>query len=68
MEVAKFLTNAEKAGRDTIGILKKIHPKNCSKKSVLPTLFGNNHDSSILAVLVLVGGKNVDEGFGLSYR
>ncbi|XP_038114436.1 zinc finger FYVE domain-containing protein 26 homolog [Culex quinquefasciatus] len=65
LEVAKYLANCEAKGRDVIGLLL---PKLFIETARIPTLFGNGHERLQLAVLVLICGKNVDEGFGLSYR
>lgn len=34
----------------------------------IPTLFGTAQDKIILASLILICGKNIEEGFGLAYR
>ncbi|XP_058449444.1 zinc finger FYVE domain-containing protein 26 homolog [Malaya genurostris] len=64
LEVTKFLANCESKERDVIGIL----PKLFIESSKIPTLFGTTHEKLQLAVLILICGQNIEEGFGLSYR
>lgn len=64
LEITKFLANCELAGRQTIRLLPSI----CAQSARLPTLFGGTNDRVQLAVLVLICGANVTEGFGLAYR
>ncbi|KXJ84046.1 hypothetical protein RP20_CCG022899 [Aedes albopictus] len=64
LEVAKFLANCEAHGKDVVGLL----PKLFIEYHKIPTLFGTVHEKLQLAVLILVCGKNIEEGFGLSYR
>lgn len=40
----------------------------CLESSKLPTLFGSVQDKIQLAVLTLICGTNIEEGFGLAYR
>ncbi|XP_037956827.1 zinc finger FYVE domain-containing protein 26 homolog isoform X2 [Teleopsis dalmanni] len=69
MEVAKFLANCEKeydsmgAEPLTIKILKQIRID-----SMLPTLFDNSQKKIQICILILLCGKNIEEGFGLVYR
>ncbi|XP_053682667.1 zinc finger FYVE domain-containing protein 26 homolog [Sabethes cyaneus] len=64
LEVTKFLSNCEAKGRDVVGLL----PKLFIESSRIPTLFGTVHEKQQLAVLILICGQNIEEGFGLSYR
>lgn len=64
LEVTKFLANCEANGKDAVGLL----PKLFIEYHKIPTLFGTVHEKLQLAVLILICGKNVEEGFGLSYR
>ncbi|XP_028932164.1 zinc finger FYVE domain-containing protein 26 isoform X2 [Ornithorhynchus anatinus] len=56
MEVTKFLHRCESAGTSQVTTLP------------LPTLFGNNHMKMDVACKVMLGGKNVEEGFGIAFR
>ncbi|XP_058511113.1 zinc finger FYVE domain-containing protein 26 isoform X1 [Ochotona princeps] len=56
MEVTRFLHRCESAGTSEITSLP------------LPTLFGNNHMKMDVACKVMLGGKNVEDGFGIAFR
>ncbi|XP_004426329.1 PREDICTED: zinc finger FYVE domain-containing protein 26 [Ceratotherium simum simum] len=56
MEVTRFLHRCESAGTSQISTLP------------LPTLFGNNHMKMDVACKVMLGGKNVEDGFGIAFR
>ncbi|PNI83939.1 ZFYVE26 isoform 7 [Pan troglodytes] len=56
MEVTRFLHRCESAGTSQITTLP------------LPTLFGNNHVKMDVACKVMLGGKNVEDGFGIAFR
>ncbi|CAO2586746.1 Zinc finger FYVE domain-containing protein 26 [Lemmus lemmus] len=56
MEVTRFLHRCESAGTSQITTLP------------LPTLFGNNHMKMEVACKVMLGGKNVEDGFGIAFR
>ncbi|XP_014404617.1 PREDICTED: zinc finger FYVE domain-containing protein 26 [Myotis brandtii] len=56
MEVTRFLHRCESAGTSQITTLP------------LPTLFGNNHMKMDVACKVMLGGKNVEDGFGMAFR
>lgn len=56
MEVTRFLHRCESAGTAQITTLP------------LPTLFGNNHMKMDVACKVMLGGKNVEDGFGIAFR
>ncbi|XP_052041534.1 zinc finger FYVE domain-containing protein 26 [Apodemus sylvaticus] len=56
MEVTRFLHRCESAGTSRITTLP------------LPTLFGNNHMKMEVACQVMLGGKNVEDGFGIAFR
>ncbi|XP_032101933.1 zinc finger FYVE domain-containing protein 26 [Sapajus apella] len=55
-EVTRFLHRCESAGTSQITTLP------------LPTLFGNNHMKMDVACKVMLGGKNVEDGFGIAFR
>ncbi|KAM5274232.1 zinc finger FYVE domain-containing protein 26 isoform 2-T2 [Ctenodactylus gundi] len=56
MEVTRFLHRCESAGTSQVTSLP------------LPTLFGNNHMKMDVACKVMLGGKNVEDGFGIAFR
>lgn len=56
MEVTRFLHRCESARTSQITTLP------------LPTLFGNNHMKMEVACQVMLGGKNVEDGFGIAFR
>ncbi|XP_004837399.1 zinc finger FYVE domain-containing protein 26 isoform X2 [Heterocephalus glaber] len=56
MEVTRFLHRCESGGTSQITSLP------------LPTLFGNNHMKMDVACKVMLGGKNVEDGFGIAFR
>ncbi|XP_045143555.1 zinc finger FYVE domain-containing protein 26 [Echinops telfairi] len=56
MEVTRFLHRCESAGISQDSTLP------------LPTLFGNNHMKMDVACKVMLGGKNVEDGFGIAFR
>ncbi|XP_013915694.1 PREDICTED: zinc finger FYVE domain-containing protein 26 [Thamnophis sirtalis] len=56
MEVTKFLHRCEKSGTLSVGDLP------------VPTLFGNNQMKIEVVCKVMLEGKNIEEGFGISFR
>ncbi|XP_068933883.1 zinc finger FYVE domain-containing protein 26 isoform X2 [Petaurus breviceps papuanus] len=56
LEVTRFLHQCENAGTSQITALP------------LPTLFGNNNMKMDVACKVMLGGKNVEDGFGIAFR
>ncbi|XP_072485614.1 zinc finger FYVE domain-containing protein 26 isoform X1 [Notamacropus eugenii] len=56
LEVTRFLHRCESAGTSQITALP------------LPTLFGNNNMKMDVACKVMLGGKNVEDGFGIAFR
>ncbi|XP_034484711.1 zinc finger FYVE domain-containing protein 26 homolog [Drosophila innubila] len=70
-ELAKFLAQCEREQPlvngfpCTIQILKQIRLE--APRSTLPTLFDGVAEKIQLCILVLLCGKNIDEGFGLAY-
>lgn len=76
VEVTKFLHNCEIEQRHVIDLIPEllqpllssgIPGTKCSSSSV-PTLFGSNMERVQLAVLAILCGRNVEEGFGLAFR
>ena len=81
MEIAKFLANRELEGKSEVGqFVKKLSlmeqkhhhnnenvPPEASSAS-LPTLFGNQQEKTHLAVLAILCGRDVEEGFGIAFR
>ncbi|XP_014614411.1 PREDICTED: uncharacterized protein LOC106792487 [Polistes canadensis] len=70
MEIAKFLGNAEKEGRspnEFLSLFPDIESDSTSN-SELPTLFGNLQQKTHLAVLAILCGRDIEEGFGIAFR
>ncbi|XP_011305898.1 uncharacterized protein Sptz [Fopius arisanus] len=70
MEVAKFLGNCEREGRNVNDYLSKLsymESEGLQPRSV-PTLFGNQKERTHLAVLAILCGRDVEEGFGFAFR
>ncbi|XP_017008563.2 zinc finger FYVE domain-containing protein 26 homolog [Drosophila takahashii] len=70
LEVAKFLAKCEREQAPdeplrTMQTLKQIRLE--SSRGTLPTLFEGAADRIQLCILILMCGKNIDEGFGLAY-
>ncbi|KAH8294946.1 hypothetical protein KR018_004572 [Drosophila ironensis] len=70
MEVAKFLAQCERQQSldeplCTLVTLKQIRLD--SNRGTLPTLFEGAADRIQICILILLCGKNIDEGFGLAY-
>lgn len=76
MEVTKFLHNCEIEQHHVIDFIPELlQPLQSSGipgtkhiSSSLPTLFGSNMERVQLAVVTILCGKNVEEGFGLAFR
>jgi len=76
MEVTKFLHSCELEQRHVMNLIPELLQtlqssgilgtklSSCS----VPTLFGSNIERMQLAMLVLLCGKTIDEGFGLAFR
>ncbi|XP_076659551.1 zinc finger FYVE-type containing 26 spastizin [Halictus rubicundus] len=70
MEIAKFLATCEKEGRTPVQFLNLFPGKDSDndKTTELPTLFGNQQQKIDLAVLAILCGRNIEEGFGIAFR
>ncbi|XP_029052519.1 uncharacterized protein LOC114880560 isoform X2 [Osmia bicornis bicornis] len=70
MEITKFLGNCEKEERAPLQFLHLFPGKdpNSSQVLELPTLFGSQQQKIDLAVLAILCGHNIDEGFGIAFR
>ncbi|EZA60485.1 Zinc finger FYVE domain-containing protein 26-like protein [Ooceraea biroi] len=69
-EIAKFLANCEREERATVEFL-NLFPdidKDNSQTPQLPTLFGNQQQKVHLAVLAILCGRDIEEGFGIAFR
>lgn len=62
LEVTRFLHRCENAAAS------KASQTNPSAPSSLPTLFGGSPMKVEVACKVMLGGKNIEEGFGIAYR
>uniref|UniRef100_A0A034VST4 Zinc finger FYVE domain-containing protein 26-like protein n=1 Tax=Bactrocera dorsalis TaxID=27457 RepID=A0A034VST4_BACDO len=72
LEVAKFLAHCERELSapeevNTLKMLKQLRLDN-SLKLKLPTLFDGAQERIQVCILILLCGKNIEEGFGLAYR
>ncbi|XP_024936036.1 zinc finger FYVE domain-containing protein 26 homolog isoform X2 [Cephus cinctus] len=70
MEITKFLGNAEKEGRVVNAFLDRLFDmgNDSSQNRELPTLFGHQQQKTQLAVLAILCGRDVEEGFGIAFR
>ena len=76
MEVTKFLHSCELEQRHVMDLIPELlQPLQSSgildtklQSCSVPTLFGSNTEHMQLALLVILCGKTVDEGFGLAFR
>lgn len=69
-EIVKFLANCEKEERIAIEFL-NLFPdidNDNSQTLQLPTLFGNQQQKIHLAVLAILCGRDIGEGFGIAFR
>ncbi|KAL7298275.1 hypothetical protein TKK_0008627 [Trichogramma kaykai] len=71
LEIAKFLGNSEREGRSVAPYLKILYSMDQVDNThsiELPTLFGNQHEKTRLAVLAILCGRDTEEGFGIAFR
>lgn len=69
-EIAKFLANCEKeerAAAEFLNLFPDIDTEN-SQIRRLPTLFGDQQEKIHLAVLAILCGRDIEEGFGIAFR
>lgn len=69
-EIVKFLANCEKeerASTEFLNLFPNIDSDN-SQTFQLPTLFGNQQQKIYLAVLAILCGRDIGEGFGIAFR
>lgn len=69
-EIAKFLANCEKeerAAAEFLSLFPDIDIDN-SQPRQLPTLFGDQQQKIHLAVLAILCGRDIEEGFGIAFR
>ncbi|XP_036149778.1 uncharacterized protein LOC105832099 isoform X2 [Monomorium pharaonis] len=69
-EIVKFLANCEKEGRVSAEFLNlfPVVDNDNSQSLQLPTLFGNQQQKIHLAVLAILCGRDIGEGFGIAFR
>ncbi|XP_066995944.2 uncharacterized protein Sptz [Anabrus simplex] len=67
IEVTKFLSTCEQQQRPVLEILRDLFPDSADAQHI-PTLFGKSMERGQLAVLAILCGKNVEEGFGIAVR
>ncbi|XP_046750483.1 uncharacterized protein LOC124413769 [Diprion similis] len=70
MEIAKFLRDSEQERRDVRKFLNHLLSMENENLNIqeLPTLFGTQLQKTQLAVLAILCGRDVEEGFGIAYR
>ncbi|XP_075145264.1 zinc finger FYVE-type containing 26 spastizin [Haematobia irritans] len=71
LEVVKFLAKCEEEnsrGNDIVITEKYLKQLRIDAVKTLPTLFDKGPEKIQICILILVCGKNIEEGFGLSYR
>ncbi|XP_073823678.1 zinc finger FYVE-type containing 26 spastizin isoform X2 [Musca autumnalis] len=70
LEVAKFLAKceAENSSTDMLVTEKYLKQLRIEPKKSLPTLFDRTPEKIQICILILLCGKNIEEGFGLAYR
>lgn len=70
MEIAKFLGNREQEGKSVGEFMNKLScmDSETSNARTVPTLFGNQQEKTHLAVLAILCGRDVEEGFGIAFR
>lgn len=64
LEVSKFMAGCEAAGQTVFPLLASLS----WQQTVVPTLFDGQQVRTTLAAACVLAGKNVEEGFGLSFR
>ncbi|CAH0552131.1 unnamed protein product [Brassicogethes aeneus] len=70
IEIVKFLSDCENNEFKPVKLLASIfyQEDDLKKKVKLPTLFGTTSEKVCLAVLAIVSGKNVEDGFDIALR
>ncbi|XP_032664873.1 zinc finger FYVE domain-containing protein 26 homolog isoform X2 [Odontomachus brunneus] len=69
-EIAKFLANCEREERATVEFLNLFPDVDTDNSHTrqLPTLFGDQQEKIHLAVLAVLCGRDIEEGFGIAFR
>ncbi|XP_023296696.2 zinc finger FYVE domain-containing protein 26 homolog [Lucilia cuprina] len=70
LDVAKFLAKCEveNSSDDSLITEKYLKQIRLDSNKTLPTLFDKVQEKIQICILILLCGKNIDEGFGLAYR
>jgi len=70
IEIVKFLANCEKEKRASTEFLNFFPDTDSDNSQIfqLPTLFGNQQQKIHLAVLAILCGRDIGEGFGIAFR
>jgi zinc finger FYVE domain-containing protein 26 len=71
LEAAKFLQQCELVDRTTVVTVAAALIKLLvlpGPFNFVPTLFGDNNERILVAALILLCGKNMEEGFGTTFR
>ncbi|EFN75932.1 Zinc finger FYVE domain-containing protein 26 [Harpegnathos saltator] len=69
-EIAKFLANCEReerAAAEFLNLFPDVDADNFQTRQ-LPTLFGDQQQKIHLAVLAILCGRDIEEGFGIAFR
>lgn len=71
LEAAKFLQQCELVDRTTVVVVAAALIKLLvlpGPFNLVPTLFGDNNERILVSALILLCGKNMEEGFGTTFR
>jgi len=71
LEAAKFLQQCESEDRTAVvSVSSALHKLITSPgpTNLIPTLFGDSNERVLVAALILLCGKNIEEGFGTTFR
>jgi zinc finger FYVE domain-containing protein 26 len=71
LEAAKFLQQCELEDRAAVVTVAAALNKLLDLKgplNLIPTLFGDTDERILVAALILLCGKNIEEGFGTTFR
>ncbi|XP_059471700.1 zinc finger FYVE domain-containing protein 26 isoform X2 [Neocloeon triangulifer] len=71
LEAAKFLQQCESEDRAAVVAISSAVGKLMAPTGqtiLIPTLFGDQNERTLMATLILLCGKNIEEGFGITFR
>lgn len=69
-EIVKFLAECEEFYSKPVDLLSSIliTEETSKRGNKIPTLFGTTNEKIVLAVLAIISGRNVDDGFDIALR